>query len=233
MAQSVLTWHGHSNFQITTPECTVLIDPWFEGNPAACVGSDACSQVDLVLVTHDHDDHTGQVVDICKQTGAHVGAVVETAGKLAQSGVPAEQIINGIGFNIGGTVEFKGVKVTMVQAFHSSNTGCPVGYILTLNDGYCLYHAGDTGIFSSMELFGRLYSIDLALLPIGGIFTMDPPQAALACTLLECQNVLPMHWGSFPVLEQTTDRFAQELKNLNASTRLIGLQPGQSMELPA
>jgi len=233
MTQSTLTWHGHSNFQITTPECTVLIDPWFEGNPSACVGSDACTQVDLVLVTHDHDDHTGQVVDICKRTGAHVGAVVETAGKLAQSGVPAEQIINGIGFNIGGTVEFKGVKVTMVQAFHSSNTGCPVGYILTLDDGYCLYHAGDTGIFSSMDLFGRLYSIDLALLPIGGIFTMDPPQAALACTLLQCQNVLPMHWGSFPVLEQNPDRFAQELKNMNASTRLISLQPGQSMELPA
>ncbi|MBS3780235.1 MAG: metal-dependent hydrolase [Desulfovermiculus sp.] len=233
MTQSTLTWHGHSNFQIITPECTVLIDPWFEGNPSACVGSDVCSQVDLVLVTHDHDDHIGQTVDICKRTKAHVGAVVGTAGKLAQSGVPDEQIINGIGFNIGGTVEFQDLKVTMVQAFHSSNSGCPVGYILTLNDGYCLYHAGDTGIFSSMELIGRLYSIDLALLPIGGVFTMDPPQAALACTLLQCQNVLPMHWGSFPVLEQNTDRFAQELKNLNASTRLIGLQPGQSMELPA
>jgi L-ascorbate metabolism protein UlaG (beta-lactamase superfamily) len=120
----------------------------------------------------------------------------------------------------------------MVQAFHSSATGCPVGYILTLNDGYCIYHAGDTGIFSSMELFGRLYSIDLALLPIGGVFTMDPPQAALACSLLQCKNVLPMHWGSFPVLEQNTDRFARELKEKGAPTRLIRLDPGQSMELP-
>ncbi|MFO7875926.1 MAG: metal-dependent hydrolase [Desulfovermiculus sp.] len=232
MAQNILTWHGHSNFQITTPECTIIIDPWFEGNPSACVGSDACTQVDLVLITHDHDDHMGQAVDICKRTGAHVGAVVETAGKLMHSGVPEQQIINGIGFNIGGTVDYKGVQVTMVQAFHSSATGCPVGYILTLNDGYCLYHAGDTGIFSSMELFGRLHSIDLALLPIGGVFTMDPPQAALACSLLQCKNTLPMHWGSFPVLEQNTDRFARELKEQGAATRLIRLDPGQSLELP-
>ena len=231
MTSRTLTWHGHSNFQLTTPECTILIDPWFEGNPSACVGSDVCTQVDLVLITHDHDDHTGQAVDICKRTGAHVGAVVETAGKLAQSGIPGEQIINGIGFNIGGTVEFKDVQVTMVQAFHSSNTGCPVGYIITLDNGYCLYHAGDTGIFSSMELFGRLYSIDLALLPLGGVFTMDPPQAALACSLLGCTNVLPMHWGSFPVLEQNTERFGRELANLGAATRLISLEPGQSMEL--
>jgi L-ascorbate metabolism protein UlaG (beta-lactamase superfamily) len=175
----------------------------------------------------------GQAVDICKATGAHVGAVVETAGKLVHSGVPEEQIVNGIGFNIGGTVEFKGIQVTMVQAFHSSATGCPVGYILTLEDGYCLYHAGDTGIFSSMELFGKMFSIDLAVLPIGGIFTMDPSQAAMACNLLQCKNVLPMHWGSFPVLEQNTDRFARELKQAGASARLINLEPGQSMELSA
>ncbi|WP_027370968.1 metal-dependent hydrolase [Desulfovermiculus halophilus] len=233
MSSNTLTWHGHSNFQITTPNCSILIDPWFEGNPSACVGSDACAQVDLVLVTHDHDDHMGQAVDICKATGAHVGAVVETAGKLVHSGVPEEQIVNGIGFNIGGTVEFKGIQVTMVQAFHSSATGCPVGYILTLEDGYCLYHAGDTGIFSSMELFGKMFSIDLAVLPIGGIFTMDPPQAAMACNLLQCKNVLPMHWGSFPVLEQNTDRFARELQQAGASARLVNLEPGQSMELSA
>jgi L-ascorbate metabolism protein UlaG (beta-lactamase superfamily) len=233
MSSNTLTWHGHSNFQITTPKCTILIDPWFEGNPSACVGSDACGQVDLVLVTHDHDDHIGQAADICKTTGAHAGAVVETAGKLVHSGVPEGQIVNGIGFNIGGTVEYKGVQVTMVQAFHSSATGCPVGYILTLEDGYCLYHAGDTGIFSSMELFGKMFSIDLAVLPIGGIFTMDPSQAAMACNLLQCKNVLPMHWGSFPVLEQNTDRFARELKQAGASARLINLEPGQSMELTA
>mgnify|MGYP006291626161 CR=1 FL=1 len=226
-----LIWHGHANFQVNTPNQSLLIDPWFEGNPSACTGSDACSQVDLVLVTHDHDDHTGQAVEICKRTGAKAMAIVETALKLKEQGVPEDQIVNGIGFNIGGTIEHEGIKVTMVQAFHSSGSGTPVGYIITLEDGYCLYHAGDTGIFSSLELFGRLYNIDMALLPIGGVFTMDPSQAALACKMLGCKSVVPMHWGSFPVLEQNTERFSQELEKVKAGTKLVAMQPGQEIEL--
>jgi len=231
MSGNTLTWHGHANFQITTPNLSMIIDPWFEGNPSACTGSDACSQLDLVLVTHDHDDHIGQAVDICKNTGAHVMAVVETAVKLGQQGIPESQIVNGIGFNIGGTVEFKGIRVTMVQAFHSSGSGCPVGYLITLEDGTTVYHAGDTGIFSSMELFGNLYDIQLAMLPIGGVFTMDPRQAALACAMLKCSAVVPMHWGSFPVLEQSTENFRRELEAVEAGTKLIAMEPGQSIEL--
>jgi len=232
MSGNILTWHGHANFQITTPNLSMLIDPWFEGNPSACTGSDACSQVDLVLVTHDHDDHIGQTVDICKNTGAHIMAVVETAVKLGQQGIPENQIVNGIGFNIGGTVEFKGIHATMVQAFHSSGSGSPVGYIITLEDGRSVYHAGDTGIFSSMQIFGDLYDIDLALLPIGGVFTMDPKQAALACTMLKSSAVVPMHWGSFPILEQSVEKFRRELDAVKADTRLIAMEPGQSIEIP-
>ena len=228
---NTLTWHGHANFQITTPNLDLIIDPWFEGNPSAVKGSDSLNSMDLILVTHDHDDHTGQAVKIAQATGAQVMAIVGTAQKLQDAGLPPEQIVNGIGFNIGGTVEFQGVKVTMVQAFHSSATGAPTGYILTLEDGYCIYHAGDTGIFSSMELFGRLHDIDLALLPIGDIFTMDPKQAALACELLNCASVVPMHWGSFPILEQATENFAKELQAIGASTRLITMEPGQRIEL--
>jgi len=231
MPQNTLTWNGHSNFQITTPNLSMLIDPWFEGNPSACIGSDACSQVDLILVTHDHDDHVGQAVEICQKTGAHIMAVVETAHRLMELGVPQDRIVNGIGFNIGGTVDFKGITATMIQAFHSSQTGTPVGYIITLEDGTTVYHAGDTGIFSSMEIYGKLFDIDLALLPIGGVFTMDPAQAALACTLLNCRQVVPMHWGSFPVLEQSTDTFASELQKVGASTTLVSLDPGQSIEI--
>ncbi|MGM0425484.1 MAG: metal-dependent hydrolase [Thermodesulfobacteriota bacterium] len=231
MSATVLTWHGHANFQISTPNQNILIDPWFEGNPSACISSGQCGQIDLVLVTHDHDDHTGQAVQICKQTGAKVMAIVETAQKLLQQGVPAEQIVNGIGFNIGGTVEHQDVRVTMVQAFHSSLTGAPVGYILELENGYCLYHAGDTGIFSSLELFGKLFDLDLALLPIGGVFTMDPRQAALACRMLGCKAVVPMHWGSFPVLEQDTAGFKKELQKAGAKTKLWSMEPGQSIEL--
>lgn len=229
-----LTWHGHANFQISANGLEVLIDPWFEGNPSATCKAEECGKVDLVLVTHDHDDHLGQAVEICKQTKAMAGAIVETAQKLVQSGVPSDQILNyGIGFNIGGTVEFKGLEITMVQAFHSSATGQPVGYILTLPGGFTIYHAGDTGLFSSLELWGQIFSIDLALLPIGGVFTMDPKQAALACKLLKTRAVIPMHWGSFPMLEKDTTLFAKELRDTAPQTKLIELEPGQSIELQA
>ena len=231
MANNTLTWHGHANFQIATPNLNLIIDPWFEGNPSACIGFDACETMDLILVTHDHADHTGQAVEMAKKTGANVGAIVGTAQKLIQDGVPEDQIINGIGFNIGGNVEFKGINITMVQAFHSSESGAPAGYIITLEDGYCLYHAGDTGIFSSMELFGQLYDIDLAILPTGGVFTMDSRHAALACKLLNCKEVVPMHWGSFPILEQDTSKLQQELQKAGSDTRLRELQPGQSIEI--
>ena len=226
-----LTWHGHANFEITTPGLNILIDPWFEGNPSATQGSDAVSKADLVLVTHDHADHLGQAVDICKKTGGTLGAIVEVASKCRSMGVDTERILNGVGFNIGGTVEFKGVKITMTQADHSSDRGSCVGFIVTLEDGYCVYHAGDTGIFATMQLWGELYAIDLAIVPIGGVFTMDPRQAAVACRLLQCRKVTPMHWGSFPVLEQNTDRFRDELKAHSPDTELVAMKPGETVRL--
>jgi L-ascorbate metabolism protein UlaG (beta-lactamase superfamily) len=226
-----LTWHGHANFQITTPELSILIDPWFEGNPSATIKAADVDPVGLVLVTHDHGDHMGQALEICRSTGASLGAQVELAGHLMEQGLPQEQVLNGIGFNIGGTVEYKGVKVTMVQAFHSAERGTPVGFIITLDNGFTLYHAGDTGVFSSMALWGRLYPLDLAMLPIGGVFTMDPRQAALACLLLRCKTVVPMHWGSFPVLEQDTKTFGEHLEKDAPGTRLLSMNPGSTIEL--
>jgi L-ascorbate metabolism protein UlaG (beta-lactamase superfamily) len=226
-----LTWHGHANFEIITPELNILIDPWFEGNPSAKTGAGSITKADLVLVTHDHADHLGQTVDICDRTGASLGAIVELAAKCRSMGVKQDRILNGIGFNIGGTVEFKGVKITMTQAFHSSDRGSCVGFIITLENGTCLYHAGDTGIFSSMELWGKLYKIDLAILPIGGVFTMDSRQAALACQLLGCKKVVPMHWGSFPVLEQNTDMFRQELVFQAPETKLLSMKPGETITI--
>ncbi len=227
-----LTWHGHANFQIVSPnDVSILIDPWFEGNPSVSYGIEKCKKVDLVLVTHDHFDHLGDTVKIAKEFSASVGAVVETALKLKEMGIPENQILNGMGFNIGGTVEFKGIKITMVQAFHTTDTGLPVGYILTFEDGKTIYHAGDTGLFSSMSLYGELFNIDYALLPIGGVFTMDPRQAAMACKLLKCKHVIPMHWGSFPVLEQSTDKLVEEIKKLDVKTEVISLSPGETIEL--
>ena len=226
-----ITWHGHANFQIESKNSTTIIDPWFEGNPSISYGIDKCEHIDLVLVTHDHFDHLGDTVAICKKFSASVGAVVETALKLKEMGVPEEQILNGIGFNIGGSIKFKDVNITMVQAVHTSSSGTCIGYILTFDEGFCVYHAGDTGIFSSMELFGELFSIDLALLPIGGVFTMDSKQAALACKLLKCKSVIPMHWGSFPILEKGIDGFKAELEKLNIPCKVISISAGETVEL--
>lgn len=224
---SEITWYGHSAFKISAPQAHALIDPFF--TPASGVNVESLGPVDMVLVTHDHGDHVGEAVRICRATGAMLGAIVGTAGKLAQAGVPEAQILNGIGFNMGGTVEHKGIKATMTQAFHSSDSGAPAGYIIEMPDGLVVYHAGDTCIFSGMELWGQLYHIDVALLPIGGVFTMDARQAALACRLLGCKSVIPMHWGTFPVLAQSVEDFQAQLARLCPDCDCIAMRPGQSL----
>ncbi|GAB6038771.1 metal-dependent hydrolase [Fundidesulfovibrio butyratiphilus] len=227
----LLTWNGHSNFTLRADGLTLLIDPFFDGNPSAGLSAAKVGKVDYVLVTHDHGDHVGQAVEICKTTGAKLLAIVETCAKLVGQGLPQEQVVNGIGLNIGGTTDLGLVKATMTQAVHSSESGRPVGYILTLADGYTLYHMGDTGLFGAMALYGELYNIDLALMPIGGTFTMDPRQAALACELLKCKAVVPMHWGTFPVLESGTENFAKELETRDLRTNLIPCRPGETVAL--
>jgi len=222
---NTLTWHGHSAFAITSGGKTILIDPWFDGNPSAKAAADNI-EADLVLVTHDHGDHVGQALEICKRTGATLGCIVELAAKMKAKGLPDSQILNGIGFNIGGTVTHQGISVTMTQAFHSCESGSPVGFIIRLADGYTVYHAGDTGIFSSMALWGKLYKIDLALLPIGGVFTMDAAQAAMATMMLRCKKVVPMHWGTFPVLDQNVDAFRKELEKLELADDLMQVEVG-------
>ena len=224
---SDITWYGHSAFKISAPEAQVVIDPFFA--PSAGVTADAAGGVDIVLVTHDHADHVGDAVSLCRRTGAVLGAIVGTAGKLAEEGVPTEQIINGIGFNMGGTVTHKGVSVTMTQAYHSSESGSPAGYIVRMPDGLTVYHAGDTCVFSGMELWGQLYDIDVALLPVGGVFTMDARQAALACKLLRCKAVVPMHWGTFPLLAQNTAGFKAELARLQLSCHCVEMVPGETV----
>ncbi|WP_374288333.1 metal-dependent hydrolase [Desulfovibrio desulfuricans] len=226
---SDITWFGHSAFKIGAPDVQVVIDPFFA--PSAGVAPSAADNADIVLVTHDHSDHVGDAVALCQRTGAQLGAIVGTAGKLAEAGVPQAQIINGIGFNIGGTVTVKGVSITMTQAYHSSDSGAPAGYIVRMPDGFTVYHAGDTGIFSGMELWGQLYGIDVALLPVGGVFTMDARQAALACKLLRCKAVVPMHWGTFPLLAQSTAGFKAELERLQLPCRCVEMHPGETVSL--
>ncbi|NCC25610.1 MAG: metal-dependent hydrolase [Deltaproteobacteria bacterium] len=226
-----LTWHGHACFQLEDGKAKVLIDPWFEGNPSARQSWKDVGPVDMVLVTHDHGDHIGQALEICTATGAMLGAQVELAGAMKAKGLPQSRILNGIGFNVGGTVAHVGFKATMVPAFHSSAAGTPVGFIIKTPSGLHVYHAGDTCIFSSMEIWGRLYPLDVALLPMGGVFTMDPRQAAMACGLLKCRKVVPMHWGTFPCLEQDAESFGGYLREFARNTEHLDLKAGQGVEL--
>jgi L-ascorbate metabolism protein UlaG (beta-lactamase superfamily) len=228
---TAITWHGHANFFINSPGCSILIDPFFTGNPKAVCGPDAVPAPDLVLVTHLHGDHSGDTVSICKRTKAMLGAVVGSVERLQAQGVPQDRLLNGIGFNIGGTVTVGSASITMTEAFHTTEAGVPVGYILSLADGLTVYHAGDTGIFANMAVWGELYSIDLALLPIGGVFTMDARQAALAAKMLRAKAVLPMHWGTFPVLAQDTSAFERELAVTAPDCRFVRIAPGQTLDL--
>ncbi len=145
--------------------------------------------------------------------------------------LPDAQVLWGFGLNTGGSAVVEGVTITMTQAFHSSATGSPCGYIIKLEDGTTIYHAGDTGIFDSMRLLGELYPIDLALLPIGSCFTMDPYQASKAVALLKPKKVMPMHYKTFPILEQSADKFVALVKKEAPKVEVIVLQPGQEYKL--
>lgn len=226
---ATLTWYGHSAFKIEANHASILIDPFFA--PGCGFSWRDAGKIDLILVTHDHGDHVGDTVEICRHWKAALGCVVGTAQALVERGVPKDQVLNGIGFNIGGTLEFRGAAITMTQAFHSSDSGVPTGFILHLPDNLVLYHAGDTGVFSSMELLGKMYGIKLALLPIGGVFTMDGFQAAHAALLLGCRKVVPMHWGTFPVLAQNTDTFCKDLGEITPGCVCKTMKPGETMEI--
>jgi L-ascorbate metabolism protein UlaG (beta-lactamase superfamily) len=184
----------------------VLIDPLFEGNPTAPCPWQSITNCDAVLLTHDHGDHIGQAAEICQATGAMLVCLFDVVPKMKDRGVAAEKIL---GMNLGGSVEIAGLRIKMVQAVHS----------------------GDTALFSDMKLFRRFFDIDLALLPIGGWFTMDAQEAAVACSFLGCRKVVPMHWGTFPVLAQNTEAFAAALKEQAPGTELISMRLGEPEEI--
>lgn len=223
-----IRWFGHSGFSIEDPSGkTVLVDPWFQGNPSAAGGPEGISKADFLLLTHDHFDHSGDAVDLARRTGALIVAIFELTGDLKSRGVPESRLLNGgSGMNVGGTVELGGFSFTMTEARHSCSLGAPVGYVIKTPAGVTIYHSGDTGIFAGMSLIGELYPIDVALLPIGSVFTMDYRQAAKAAALLRPKTVIPMHYGTFPILEPNADRFVAETKKVAPATRVVVLRPG-------
>lgn len=232
MGKVIVKWLGHSGFQLTTPKGKVIfIDPWFEGNPQAGAEKSDLGRADYLLITHDHFDHAGDALSIARETGALVIGIFEIAVDLKQKGLPESQILHGgNGMNIGGTVTFDGISFTMVQAFHSSSLGTAVGYIIKLENGFTVYHAGDTGIFSAMELFGELYGVDLAIVPIGSVFTMDALQAAKALSLIKPKYAIPMHFGTFPILDQTAETFVKMAGEHSPDVRVEVLAPGGEAE---
>ena len=232
--QKSIRWLGHAGFIVSTPGGkTIIIDPWIVDNPLCPVKLDEVTTANIVLVTHDHFDHVGNAVDIVNKTGATLIAQYEVLNILKKDfGLTGDRLIFvSFEMNIGGSATIEGITITMTQAAHSAGTGTPAGYIIKLEDGTVIYHAGDTGIFDSMRLLDELYGVDLALLPIGNVFTMGPGQAAKALTLLKPKKVIPMHYKTFPILEQSADRFVELARKEAPEVEVIVLEPGQEYAL--
>jgi L-ascorbate metabolism protein UlaG (beta-lactamase superfamily) len=224
-----LTWLGHSAFRIESPGGKrIYIDPFLNGNPKCPENEQQPERVDMIAVTHAHGDHVGDTVELAAKHSCPVVAPVELSGWFSKQGVAETHDPNK-----GGTVAVDGVKFTMVNAFHSSSTndgvygGEPCGIVVEVEDGSKVYFAGDTCVFGDMQLIGRLYSPDVAVLPIGGHYTMDPKEAAVALELLGTKRCVPCHFGTFPVLVGTP----QELKQLAPGVDVAEIEPGDSIEL--
>jgi L-ascorbate metabolism protein UlaG (beta-lactamase superfamily) len=226
-----ITFLGHAAFELKSEGKVVLIDPWIEENPVCPIKLEEIEKADLVLVTHDHFDHVGDTIALAKATGATVVTMYETAAKLQELGLPKENVLfGGFGRNKGGALEIKGIEVVMTQAVHS---GFPCGFVVRFPGGGAVYHAGDTAIFQDMVLLPRLYRFHVALLPIGGGFTMDSYEAAKSLRLLKPAVAIPMHYGSFPILEATADKFIALAKEEAPEVEVVVLKPGEAYTLKA
>lgn len=228
-----IVWLGHSTFEVRLEDgTTILIDPWLD-NPKYPAGYEI-ERVDLLLVTHGHFDHVAHVVEIAKKFKPTVCAIFEVAQWLG-----TKDVENVVGMNKGGATEAAGCRVKMTHAQHSSMiqdgdqmiyAGEAAGFVVTIPNGRRFYHAGDTNVFSDMELISRLYAPELAMLPIGDLYTMDPQEAALACEFLQPQKVLPMHYGTFPPLTGTPAKLRELTEKAGLSTEILSPEPGDVVE---
>jgi L-ascorbate metabolism protein UlaG (beta-lactamase superfamily) len=228
------TYLGHATVRCDLPGGeVVLIDPWVGGNPACPDELETFERLDAMLITHAHFDHIADAVSLAQQYKPKVVVgCFEVCHWLESKGVE-----NTSAMNLGGSQEVLGMKVTMVRADHSCGItdgdqilygGTASGYVVRMADGFTFYHAGDTALFSDMQLIAELYRPELAFLPIGDLFTMDPMQAARACRFLEIQRVIPIHWGTFPLLTGTPEQLGQAIGDLGARCEVVTLAPGES-----
>jgi L-ascorbate metabolism protein UlaG (beta-lactamase superfamily) len=231
MASLAITWLGHSAFSVRTPgDKLILFDPWYTGNPSFPEGAGP-TKADLILVSHGHSDHITDAAAVAKQTGATVVGIWEVTSWLGAKGVQHLEPMNK-----GGTITAKGLRITMTEAIHSSSfdengivyLGEPAGFVVKLENDQAIYFAGDTALFSDMKLIRELYKPDIAFLPIGDRFTMGPDTAAMAARWLGVRQVVPMHWGTFPLLTGTPEQLKQHLSGTNIE--VLELAPGETAQ---
>ncbi len=225
-------YYGHAAFRFISPKNKVIfIDPWIS-NPKS-PGKDY-NKVDLILITHGHGDHLGDTIEIANKTNALCLSIYEISVYLNSKGVKNVQ-----GMNKGGTFNFNDIKITMTDATHSSGIeeggriisgGEPCGFIINFENGFKIYHMGDTGLFGGIDFIGKLYKPDLVLIPIGSLFTMGPEEAAFAINILKPKYAIPMHFGTFPPLTGTPQEFLERVKNYDVKTEIIILNPGEEIE---
>jgi L-ascorbate metabolism protein UlaG (beta-lactamase superfamily) len=218
---------GHACFELSDGDTRVLIDPFLSGNPKAAVGADEVDPTHIFL-THGHQDHYGDVVDIAKRTNAQVVAIVELAGELGEEGVE-----NTSDPNIGGTVAFDdaGLWVRLTPAWHTSTTpkglvNTPAGLVIGLG-GQVVYHLGDTGLFSDLQLVKQRDDIDVALMCIGGHYTMDRHDGVRAAELVGAKRVIPCHYDTFPPIETDAQAFKSDVES-QGSSEVVVLEPGET-----
>ncbi len=226
-----ITWLGHSTFILTSPGGKrIVTDPWLEGNPSCPASMKKIDKADLILISHGHFDHAGDAVTVARATGATVVGIFELCSWLESKGVQKTS-----GMNIGGTQKIGDIAVSMTMALHSSGAvedgrsiylGEPAGFVIAFEDGLRAYFAGDTAVFGDMRLIRELYAPEVAFLPIGDHFTMGPEAAAKACELLGVKQVVPMHWGTFPLLTGTPARLKELVQPLGVE--VLTLKPGET-----
>jgi L-ascorbate metabolism protein UlaG (beta-lactamase superfamily) len=236
-----ITWYGHAAFTIKTPVGIVLaIDPWFS-NPKAGPGAKPPERVDFILVTHGHTDHVGDAIALANRTGARFVGAQELARLLLADGYPMDaDKVFATALNSGGTIALgPDVSVTAVPAIHSSSyrktpdapaefAGNPMGFLVRVKDGPTIYHTGDTDVTAEMQLIGERWPVDVLLACIGGHYTMDPVGAARAAALVKAKIIVPMHFGTTPLLTGTPEELQKALVKGKVRAKMVVMKPGET-----